>query len=152
MKTKMSISTLKIGLLILLISQMHIGYHRISDRERLFTRFVVAIQKSASENPLYQHLFHGNLQNKFLIVFHLFDTFIEVIIPILLLLTGWRVLLILSLLHFLVLGSWVYNLFGETKTQFQEIMSMMTIMQILGVLLYIFSVRKPTKIPAKIGN
>mmetsp|Transcript_4854 Transcript_4854/g.5545 ORF Transcript_4854/g.5545 Transcript_4854/m.5545 type:complete len:148 (+) Transcript_4854:50-493(+) len=139
---------LRIGMLILISGQILLGYYRLTENKFLTQMLTDRANETMNENPLAPFMFPNNKATITGIdeLFYI-DTFVEFAVPVLLVFTGWRVWVVGSIIHLIATPSFLYNIFGSTKTEFQEIMTVMTFLQILGCLLYIFSVKKKVSIP-----
>ena len=138
---------IRIGILILLSGQILLGYYRYTQKEFVLGFVLEGVKNYQNENPFVAMFFPNGPDMQPLRDVYWLDIFIELAVPVLMVFTGWRIWLLLSLIHFIITPSFIYNLLGSNKNEFQEVMSIMTILQILGVFLYITSVRKFKAIP-----
>ncbi|CAI2382836.1 unnamed protein product [Moneuplotes crassus] len=134
---------LRIGLMILLASQIFLGYNRMFNTDEFHNYITKTANPHKTENFFHDLLFKGkDMTTKDCEEVWAVDIFCEFVVPALLLLTGWRIWTFFVVAHYLIFPTFVYNTFGETREEFQEIMRIMLFLQFLGVLFYIFNVKK----------
>ena len=140
-------SSLRFGMFILFSGFILMGYHRAFNTDSLLDYSVKTIDNNRASNPLYELLFQEQVTAQLIRDYVPFDVFLELITPFLVLLLGWRLLLVLPLVHLVVTSSCFYNLFSKPTTEFQLSMKLITIIQMLGIFLYMFSIKSKKKIP-----
>uniref|UniRef100_A0A7S3NXR0 Uncharacterized protein n=1 Tax=Euplotes crassus TaxID=5936 RepID=A0A7S3NXR0_EUPCR len=139
---------LRIGILIILVSQVFLGYNRVFKTDEFNAKFIEKSAEYQSENIVHSIVFGDRVIDEKVCeeVYHL-DIFYEFVIPVLMLLTGWRIWTAFILLHLVGLPAFLYNISGHTRGEFEETMRIMIFIQILAVLFYTVTIRSPKKGP-----
>mmetsp|Transcript_8047 Transcript_8047/g.7612 ORF Transcript_8047/g.7612 Transcript_8047/m.7612 type:complete len:140 (-) Transcript_8047:20-439(-) len=132
--------------MIILVSQVFIGYNRMFKYDEFHANLIEKSAKHRSENVLHEILFKDQVIDAKVCeeIFNI-DIFTEFGIPLLMLLTGWRIWTVFILLHLVGFPAFYYNITGHTRGEFEETMRIMIIIQALAVLFYIVNIRSPKK-------
>mmetsp|Transcript_14533 Transcript_14533/g.16251 ORF Transcript_14533/g.16251 Transcript_14533/m.16251 type:complete len:148 (-) Transcript_14533:35-478(-) len=139
---------IRIGVFLLFSGLMCIAYYKLTDKHNWIVQQVEMANVDFNEKPFGPYMYpEGEATIQSLYDCYYQDLFIELVTPILLVVTGWRILLALPLLHFVVYPSMIYNTLGQTRNTFQNEMGPITFLQTLGILLYIFTVRTKAAVP-----
>ena len=133
---------LRIGVFVLLLGQMFLGYNRFMNSQMIAEMYYT---KVVSSNQIYgpygvpgiAWLAERANYDSVLQQIRLLDCTIELIAPLVLLATGWKLIAVVNIIHLVIAPMIMYNPLDAAANGFSKIMQIMTVLQLLGLMLFL---------------
>ena len=133
---------LRVGVFILMFGQMLLGFYRITDNNMIANMSYQKVLESKElfkqyNTPILDWLSVKENYETMITPIRVCDTSIEYLAPLLILATGWKVFALLNIVHLVITPMILFNPLNKAPSPFARIMQIMTVLQLLGLLLFL---------------